>query len=318
MKNSTKLKYDIIFEKIMERIPNSIKSEIKLKAVRQYMSESSFLLEAEKKFPVKSPGDVEYNPKLVYAAYIKAISEKDSHPEYIQIAESAVKIFKEINGHIKINFKIDESFAENDRDILNSIYLLEGKYDKIDHSENEFEEELPTDTKDMVDGLNHCVCSECGYEDILDMDDDALCEEKICPKCQKKSMIHAEIFESENLQTKLHNTHDIKDKMKLVVESTLKENIQSSGYHICKKCKIIIKDFINEQNDWSCPACGEKTNNVDKKHKLFSESNMYCPKCLTIKEFGILEEECPVCSSSMVKNKIKPYKSNNDAIPISD
>lgn len=312
MKSSIRSKYTSIFEKVMDSIPNSVKNEIKLKAVREYMPSSSFLIESSKKFPVKNPGSNDYNPKLVFASYIKAISERDSHLEYQEIAESAVKIFKEIDGHKKINFKIDESFAENNRDILNAIYLLEGKYDKIDHSDNEFEEELPTNKDDMDTNLNHCICSSCGYEDILDIDDEALCEEKTCPKCQKKTMIHAEVLESENLQVKLHNTPDLKDKMTLVVESTLTEAIEPCGCHICEKCKIIIKDYVNEQIESTCPSCGEKTNIANKNHKLFTESNSYCPKCLTIKEWSIREEDCPICNSTMVKNKISPPKITND------
>jgi len=319
MKSSTRSKYSSIFEKVMDRVPDSIKNEIKLKTVREYMPSNSFLVEDTKKFPVKDPGSNDYNPKLVFASYIKAISERDSHLEYQSIAESAIKIFKEIDGHKKINFKIDESFAENDRNILNAIYLLEGKYDKIDHSNDEFDEELPTNKDDLDSDLNHCICTSCGYEDILDIEDESLCEEKICPKCQQKTMIHAEILESESLQIKLHRAKNIEDKMKLVVETTLKENVQSCGSYICDKCKIVIKDFINEQIESTCPSCGNKTHEIDKNHKSFIESNCYCPKCLTLTTWNILETECPICQSNMVKilfPNIKKQNEKNYSIPI--
>jgi len=300
MKNSTSSKYSVIFEKIMDKIPTSIKNEIKLKSIRECMAADAFLIEDTKKFPVKNPGSNDYNPKLVYAAYIKAMSEKDSHLEYQAIAESAAEIFKRIDGHKKINFKINESFAENNKNILNAIYLLEGKYDKIDYSDDDSDDD-PSNNNDLDSDLNYCICTSCGYEDTLDIEDDNLCEEKICPKCQQKTMIHSEIFESDSLQVKLSKSKSIESKMKLVVETTLKENIQSCGSYMCSKCKIIIKDFINEQLESICPSCGNKMNTVDKDNKLFTESNCYCPKCLTIKNWNLLESECPVCQSNMVQ-----------------
>jgi hypothetical protein len=315
MKSATTLKYDLIFEKIMDTIPNSIKKDIKLKSVRENMPKTSFLIESTKKFPVKNPGDVDYNAKLVYAAFIKASQGLDAHPEYQTVIESASQIFKKINGPKKINFRIDECYANKDKDILNAIYLLEGKFDKIDNTKNEFDEELPVED----DKSNECICSECGYEDILDIDDVGLCEEKECPKCGHHGMIHSEVLESDNIQVQLHMTQDIKDKFKIVLEQSLIINEDElSNYYSCDKCEIIIKNLINEQNNGVCPECGIKTYPVNKNHKLLTESNTYCPKCLTIIGYSIMEQDCPVCRTIMVGEKKNIIKASTHSIPIDD
>jgi Zn ribbon nucleic-acid-binding protein len=317
MKTSTSLKYDLIFERVMDIIPESIKKGIKLKAIRDNMPKSSFLIESDRKFPVKNPGDINYNPKLVYAAYLKASRGIDAHPEYQEVLESAIRIFKEINGPKKINFRLDECFAKNDRDILNAIYLLEGKFDKIKTEKNEFDEELPVSKDDMTDEINGCICPNCSYEDTLDIEDEGLCEEKTCPKCNQK-MIHSGIVE--NIQIKLHEATDIKDKFKIVLEHTLNvedENIDPN-YCICKKCDIIIKKLISEQNNGFCPECGDKTSLVNKNYKLFTESHAYCPNCLTITEYSIMEQDCPVCRSIMVSQKKIVNNPTVSSIPIDD
>jgi len=311
MKNTTKSKYEIIFEKIMDRIPNSIKHDIKLKSTRDLMPKTSFLIEEDKKFPIKNPGDTQYNPKLVYAAYIKSKLGINSHPEYEQISESALKLFKSINGHQKVNFKIDEKFAENDKDILNAIKILEGKYEEIDEDNDIDDKHIP------VDEFDHCICSECGYDDVLDIDDEGLCEEKTCPKCGQKSMLHSMNLES-NLQYKLHNTKDFKNKMKILVENTLENEINPSGYSFCKECNLAFKDYIIEQNNNVCPECGTNPKIINKHEFIFNESHSYCPKCLTIGPFSILENECPICQSIMINTKKINTKKDESNIPIED
>jgi len=295
-------KYDILYEKVMNKLPTDVKEKINRKSVRTEMPDDAFLIPGDKKFPIKRPGEKEVDCKLIYAAYIRAKQWSSKKPQYEKIASTAKNLFNKNKCATKLHLQIEESFSLDDKNLKQILNLLENENEKVDDK-----------TKDDLDT---CICPKCGAISALDIDD-AICEEKECPVCKAK--MTDSIFENKFISTKLQEQETIVDKMKFLTEHTMGKNRGKPGEQfICSECKTILDFHIKESELGFCPKCGELLRLLKEEEKIITEEKRnICPKCNTSTQFSIRESDCPICQSRMVvfnKLKIKQDK----AVPLSD
>jgi len=284
-------KYDILYEKIMNKLPADVRNKINRKSVRNEMSNDSFLIPGEKKFPIKKPGSKEYDCKLIYAAYIRAKQWSKKKPQYAKVATMAKNLFNKNKCTNKLHLNIKEDVMINDEKQT----ILED-----DNSSN-----------DEVKELNKCICPKCGMMSPLDIDD-TICEEKECPTCKEK--MTDSIFENEFISNKLQEQENIEDKMKFLVDYEMGKNKGKPGdQFICSKCKTILDFYVKENEEGFCPKCGNTLRILEESELIINEEKRNtCPKCKTSTIYNIRENDCPVCQSNMIvfgKLKVKENKS---------
>jgi hypothetical protein len=294
--------YEVLYEKVMNKLPADVKNKINRKSIRDKMTNDSFLIPGDKKFPIKRPGSKEYDCKLIYAAYLRAKQWSKKKPQYTKVAAMAKTLFNKNKCSNKIHLNIKEDFIMNDIELKSSISLLEGE----ENSSN----------KEEVKELNKCICPKCGMMSPLDIDD-AICEEKECPACKEK--MTDSTFESEFISNKLQEQENIESKMKFLVDHEMGKNKGEPGNQfICSKCKTILDFYVKENEEGFCPKCGNTLRILEENELIINEEKRNtCPKCKTSTIYNIRESDCPVCQSNMVvfgKLKVK----ENKALPFSN
>lgn len=281
---------ELLYEKILNTIPNDVQKELSRKSVRKSMPEDAFLLPSERKFPIKRPGSDKIDIKLVYAAYVRAKQWSAKNPEYEKVALEAKRIFIKHNGSEILKLKLEGVDFSDSK--IRSITQILGVRPNI----------TPDDPS--ID-LDMCICPNCDYQCELGIDD-TICEEKECPKCGEFLM--PSVFNNSNQNefkddeqnsinrisenSKTYST--MTNKMRTIMEKNSKINRM-----ICSNCNIVVQENVGKHNP-ICPNCGQNfeviTESIDDMVKHFT-----CPNCKTMKPYTKVNDDiCPICESLMV------------------
>ncbi len=300
--------FDILYEKTMNTLPDSVQKQLSRTSVRNDMSSDSFLLPAEKKFPIKKPGSSKVDPGLVYAAYVRAKQWSKHKPEYEKVAAQAKELFIRIGGPSKLKINL-EGIDPDDIDLKLIIRLLNNT-NILDPTPN-----------DQSDDTDHCICLNCDYECKLGIDD-TICELKDCPKCGSK-MIDSVFSKSgqkeadedeKSVSESLKSIPNMRDKMRFLMENS--KNTKDVSRRICKCCNIIVTMEGSEFQHGICPGCGKGFTDLTESVSIDIDKHFSCPKCKTVKPYTrINEDECPVCMSLMTVFAVPEIKKDH-GVPI--
>ena len=303
--------FDLIYEKAMNKVPDSVQKQLSRMDVRRNMPDDAFLLPSEKKFPIKRPGSKNVDLALVYAAYVRAKQWAKKKPEYEKVAAQAKDIFIREKGPSKLNIKL-EAYDPEDSDLKQVTSLLNHK-DKLDST-----------PKDDSDDPEHCICIDCDYECGLGIDDNT-CEEKSCPKCggkmidsvfSKEGQKEAKEEEEKSVSESLKSLPTMTEKMRYLMENSKKKK-KKSGRKICNECNIVVTEEASIHQKDICPGCGKGFEEFTEScANIEREKHFSCPKCQTVKPYTkINEDECPVCDSLMTVFAVPEVKKDK-GVPI--
>jgi hypothetical protein len=285
--------YELLYEKSMVAIPEDMQKTLRSQQARKNMSDDSFLIPSERKFPIKDPKSGKIDCRLIYAAYIRAKQWEKKKPQYSKIASNAKDLFKEHGCSKLLNLNLESKFASLSPDDRKTIELIR-------------EDLLHDDIKELNESgtLQKCICGKCGYVDVIGLDETL--ETKTCPMCDDSILMNSlsEIKNDESTpRGKLSS---------LLQESTFlgSENFK----RCCPECGLYYNAESIKHDQYRCCNCGNATNEILESQynaEVFSKYNYSCPNCSTI---AISENKihknisCPLCNKYMVETTLKTSK----------